>query len=219
MKLKVNRVKKEDGTLDRIEFSWRDAQFFMPGPGLDWIYEKFLMLGVMGLVVSFFYYAFAHKPDGLWWSGGIVGFALAVKLLERWQKSQKHVWRGLIFYADGKIKATKRLPELRRRTLKKADIRNLTGVEYGNTAQWTNMPSKYNLNVRGGWYDVFATTPQGFRVVFARNCWDRDANHNLALELGEAIREVQAALKTAPSNARVIREGPIVQTGGRRVID
>ena len=81
------------------------------------------------------------------------------------------------------------------------------------------MPRKYNMNVSGGWYDVYATTSKGFRVVFARNCWERDANHNLALELGEAIREVQAALKTADLNARVIREGPIVQTGGRRVID
>ena len=221
MKLKADAIKNPDGTLNRIEISWRDAEFYNPGPGLDQIFEKLSMLGVLVLVASFFYYAFAHKPDGLWWGGGIVGFALAVKLLEWWQKRQKHVKRELVIHGDGRIQAKRRLPDLKPRHIKKhkLNVMDFDGFEYQPTNQWVTLPSKYNTNVAGGWYDVYGTREGGRRIVFARNCWNRDTNHHLALTLGEIFRDVQQTIKSSASAVPDHQVGPVTVTRGKRVID
>ena len=131
MKLKVNRFKKADKTLDRIELTWRDAQYRRSWPILVTSQYYLISFGVLITGATWLYSVYTHNSGGMKYGLALLAVSFAAFLLKHYQRRLRHVKRGVIFFADGKIKALHTFPEMRKRTLKKADIRDLTGIEYG----------------------------------------------------------------------------------------
>jgi hypothetical protein len=214
--VQIERKQDAGGKLQAIVLSWDDAQFFIAPKLLHDAVWAGTCIPVVGIPLGILYYL----GFGVLWplasSCLLLMVGAVLWCILRSTETQQNVRRECVLHRDGGMEFPRGLPEYGG-PLAASGINALrfTGVEYSSTAQWTNLdPKIYNTVFRGGWFDVYGTLTDGRRFLLARNCWDRDTNHELAIALGTAIREMQALLKPSPAKA-----ASPAAARARRVID
>lgn len=210
-RIETENVTGPDGRHGRI-VRWPDGELLaVPKslhPRLAGVAAAFVLAIYGGLV--FFWPNAKDTQEGVLKIALIFAALWAAIAFARWLRGRPK-WRGreVAFWSDGQITFPKSRPRERRGTwyrrlfdkMRKRDespvqIKDVSVFEYSETKQWTNLP-RYYAAVE--WWDVYATLRNGRRVLFARTILDRQWCHELALELGDALRLFQQEDEPTPT--------------------
>jgi hypothetical protein len=214
--VQIERKHEPGSEAPGLVLSWHDSQLLLAP---RFVHEA-VWAGLCVPVVAFPFSLLFYLGGGPFWPLAVSSLLLVVGFvawcIRRGMERPGFVRRVCVVHKDGRMEFPQGLPK-REGPFGHAAVNVLqfNGVEYSPTAQWTPLdPKAHNVRFPGGWFDVYGTLTDGRRFLLSRNCWDRDTNHEMAIALGTAFRDMQALLKPSPAKA-----ASPAAARARRVID